>query len=154
MLPSSRAILGTGTGSSVTGGGGPLFSSTFTDTSSLHTSPFTSVLLPPKTSSSSTISNSSNSPKDKDNPLLHTSRPNGTGVQSRNGSHTLPPPMGSEDEVSSSGGEQEQHNNHYKFLETLHVNTLVNESVYESAAKLLFLSVKWARSVPSFLNVC
>ena len=27
------------------------------------------------------------------------------------------------------------------------------ENVYESAAKLLFLAVKWARSIPSFLQV-
>lgn len=28
-----------------------------------------------------------------------------------------------------------------------------NESIYESAAKLLFMSIKWARSVPSFLQL-
>lgn len=27
------------------------------------------------------------------------------------------------------------------------------ENIYESAAKLLFLSIKWARSIPSFLQV-
>lgn len=27
------------------------------------------------------------------------------------------------------------------------------ESIYESAAKLLFLTVKWARSIPSFLQL-
>lgn len=27
------------------------------------------------------------------------------------------------------------------------------ENVYESAAKLLFLTVKWARSIPSFLQL-
>jgi hypothetical protein len=56
-----------------------------------------------------------------------------------------------EDEVSSSGGEEQ--GNYYKFLENLHIGHLIHESVYESAAKLLFLSVKWARSVPSFLSV-
>ena len=30
---------------------------------------------------------------------------------------------------------------------------LPSESVYESAAKLLFMSIKWARSVPSFLQL-
>ena len=30
---------------------------------------------------------------------------------------------------------------------------LFSESVYESAAKLLFMSIKWARSVPSFLQL-
>ena len=30
---------------------------------------------------------------------------------------------------------------------------LSSESVYESAAKLLFMSIKWARSVPSFLQL-
>ena len=28
-----------------------------------------------------------------------------------------------------------------------------SESVYESAAKLLFMSIKWAKSVPSFLQL-
>src|SRR5438045_3461299 len=28
-----------------------------------------------------------------------------------------------------------------------------NEDIYEAAAKLLFLSVKWVRSIPSFLQV-
>lgn len=27
------------------------------------------------------------------------------------------------------------------------------ENIYESAAKLLFLSIKWARSIPSFLQL-
>lgn len=27
------------------------------------------------------------------------------------------------------------------------------ENIYESAAKLLFLAVKWARTIPSFLQV-
>lgn len=31
---------------------------------------------------------------------------------------------------------------------------LPSENIYESAAKLLFLSVKWARTIPSFLQVC
>ncbi|XP_035709277.1 orphan steroid hormone receptor 2 isoform X2 [Folsomia candida] len=56
-----------------------------------------------------------------------------------------------EDEVSSSGGEEQ--GNYYKFLENLHIGNLIHESVYECAAKLLFLSVKWARSVPSFLSL-
>ena len=30
---------------------------------------------------------------------------------------------------------------------------LPSESIYESAAKLLFMSIKWARSVPSFLQL-
>lgn len=30
---------------------------------------------------------------------------------------------------------------------------LLTENVYESAARLLFLAVKWARSIPSFLEV-
>lgn len=30
---------------------------------------------------------------------------------------------------------------------------LPSENIYESAAKLLFLSVKWARTIPSFLQV-
>ena len=29
----------------------------------------------------------------------------------------------------------------------------ITDSVYESAAKLLFLGVKWARSIPSFMQV-
>lgn len=146
-----------------------------------HHSPFTSMLIHPKrSSSSSTISNSSHSPTEnsgKDITVVHTSSRSASDRNSesisghhlshhRNGRGGSVPQLGliaSEDEVSSSGGEQDQqphhhphlhtYNNHFKFLETLHVNTLVNESVYESAAKLLFLSVKWARSVPSFLNV-
>jgi len=66
--------------------------------------------------------------------------------------------LNKEDEVSSSGGEEATlmtsgSGNYHKFLENLHIGNLIHESIYESAAKLLFLSVKWARSVPSFLNV-
>jgi hypothetical protein len=66
--------------------------------------------------------------------------------------------LNKEDEVSSSGGEEPVltvagSGGYHKFLENLHIGNLIHESVYESAAKLLFLSVKWARSVPSFLSV-
>lgn len=33
------------------------------------------------------------------------------------------------------------------------LTVLPTENIYESAAKLLFLSVKWARTIPSFLQV-
>ncbi|ODM95917.1 Protein tailless [Orchesella cincta] len=112
---------------------------------SLNSLSFSTFMIPPKTTSSS---NGSSSPTEKELPTtIQPARSSSTSTSPRSGL-----PMANEDEVSSSGGEQE-HNNHYKFLESLHVSTLVNESIYESAAKLLFLSVKWARSVPSFLNL-
>ncbi|CAG7681483.1 unnamed protein product [Allacma fusca] len=56
-----------------------------------------------------------------------------------------------EDEVSSSGVDMQTTTQGFKL--DLNLLTLNNESIYESAAKLLFLSVKWARSVPSFLHL-
>jgi len=82
-------------------------------------------------------------------PSSSTRNSGGVAIVEENGSHTT---VVKEDEVSSSGATEEP-NNYYKFLENLHVGSLVNESIYEAAAKLLFLSVKWARSVPSFLSV-
>ncbi|CAL8119393.1 unnamed protein product [Orchesella dallaii] len=95
----------------------------------------------------STASNRGGSPNEKN---ISTNQP--TRSVCPNMKARIGLPIASEDEVSSSGGEQER-NNHYKFLECFHVTTLINENIYESAAKLLFLSVKWARSVPSFLNL-
>lgn len=38
-------------------------------------------------------------------------------------------------------------------LEIPCLNLFPAENIYESAAKLLFLSIKWAKSIPSFLQL-
>lgn len=44
-------------------------------------------------------------------------------------------------------------NMYTKSLNLSAVSLFPAENVYESAAKLLFLAVKWARTIPSFLQV-
>lgn len=38
-------------------------------------------------------------------------------------------------------------------LDVPYLSLFPAESVYESAAKLLFIAIKWARTIPSFLQV-
>lgn len=38
-------------------------------------------------------------------------------------------------------------------LEVPYLSLFPAENVYESAAKLLFIAIKWARTIPSFLQV-
>lgn len=47
----------------------------------------------------------------------------------------------------------EQFRNSAKQIELPCLSMFPVENIYESAAKLLFLCIKWARSIPSFLQV-
>lgn len=66
---------------------------------------------------------------------------------------------GKEDEVTSTDNSSTSNNSSLKLLTPTTTTTTAmpinpkREAVFESAAKLLFLAVKWARSVPSFIQL-
>ena len=49
--------------------------------------------------------------------------------------------------------ENEQNSETKNLLNSFTSQLLPSENIYESAAKLLFMSIKWAKSVPSFLQL-
>ena len=80
-------------------------------------------------------------------PEVATTKEGGVAVKYR-----TPPPLTAAP-AHAHAPSQQQSSSSSPFQSFVAGQLLPSESVYESAAKLLFMSVKWARSVPSFLQL-